>query len=117
MNKITLECSFIVFRCGNIDGTDDLHDLFDRAPSLTKEVIDDFRYQFNKLEEAYHVQQRYLRTTSDKKFLFNEELSYCFTGLKLHEIDFIYEKYLKEHDSCFRKFSSKEMLNALLLRF
>lgn len=101
-------------RCGNIDNEEDSSDIFDHAPALTREVIDDFRNEFNTLETAYHNETRYLKKHRDKKFILSEELSLTFTGLKLNEVHEIHDKYLKEYDGYFRQFDSLEMFNALL---
>ena len=73
-------------------------DLFEMAPSLTREVIDDFRNQFNDLETAYHIEKRYLNQNKDKKFLFTDELSLVFTGLSLTEVYDIHARFLAEHE-------------------
>ena len=92
-------------------------DLFDTAPCLTREIIEDYRNAFNDLSTAYHIEKRYLNKHRDKKFLFNDELSLCFTGLSLQEAHWIHENYLAEHESYFRIHSSLEMFNALMERF
>ena len=81
---------------------------------MTREVIDDFRNEFNTLETAYENETRYLKKHRDKKFILTEELSLTFTGLKLNEVREIHDKYLKEYDGYFRQFDSLEMFNALL---
>ena len=102
------------FRCGNIDSEADSTDIFEHAPALTREVIDDYRNEFNTLETAYHIETRYLKKHRDRKFIFNEESSLCFTGLKLNEVHAIHNTYLKQFDGYFRQFDSLEMFNALL---
>ena len=61
-------------------------DLFDTAPCLTRDIIDDFRNQFNDLSTAYHIEKRYLNQHRDKKFLFTDEL---FLGVKDWPCSFI----------------------------
>ena len=113
--KYLVEVSHNIFSCGNIDSTDDSYDLFEHAPSLTKDVINDYRNTFNDLETAYHVETRYLRRHRDCKFFFNEDITYTFTGLHLDEVHFIYDTYLKEMEgSRFRTLSVLETFNALL---
>lgn len=110
----TIWCINLRFRNGNIESEHDSMDIFDRAPALTREVIDDFRNEFNTLETAYHIETRYLKKHRDKRFLFTEELSLTFTGLKLNEVIEIHSKYLKDFDRYFRQYTSLEMFNALL---
>ena len=104
----------MTFRHGNIDNEEDSFDIFESAPALTKDIINDFRNHFNTLETAYHLETRYLKKHRDRKFIFNDELSLTFTGLKLHEVHEIHATYLKEFDGYFRRFDSLEMFNALL---